>query len=42
MGGFFVYSEEPINVYDWAATFYGFNEKCRRLKHVGEEETEGS
>lgn len=31
----------PINIYDWAATLYGFNEKCRRpTREGGEEERE--
>lgn len=28
---------EPINVYDWAVTFYGFNGKCRQLRLLGGE-----
>lgn len=38
----FVCCGEPINIYDWAVTFYGFNEKCRRLKLVGGDGTEES
>lgn len=34
MGRAFVCCGEPINVYDWAVTFYGFNEKCSRLRLV--------
>lgn len=42
MGRASVCCGEPINVYDWAVTFYGFNEKSRRLRLAGGEGIETS